>query len=234
MAFATALRKHRLVDACNNDGWNEHVKECFQKATDADHVTTCMHKLNDNAQTGAQTAVLAALELATKTFDARTKPPTIACPKVVATHYSDALWKDKLTKIKPAQKKTAVTASRAKMTKACTADKWTPTLRACLIANGDFPECSMMPSGVDPWGYPAFGVIVPTGVAACDKYLGGLAKLAECPGAKDMRDTLYAMISSATSTVSEMNDESRKLMSEACTQGSEALAAEFKQFDCKP
>ena len=179
--------------------------------------------------------MLAALDLATQDVRRRArKTANITCPKVVAAHYGDAAWKDKLAKVTPAQKKTAMTSSRAKMTKACTADKWTPTVRACVIAAGDFPECSQLASGVDPFGYPAFGVLVPTGVPACDKYLAGLAKLAECPGAKDMRDALLAMVSSATSTVSEMSDDSRKVIGEACEQGTATLADEFKQFGCKP
>ncbi len=234
LAFAVALRQHRLVDTCNEDSWPEKAKACFASALDGASIMKCVGKLPDRAQTGAITAAVAAQGLADKTFAARKVAANIACPKVVGKHYGEAAWKDKLSKVKPADRKAAIASSRARMTKACTTDKWPATVRACVLVGGDFPECTMHASGVDPWGYPAFGVVVPTGVPACDKYIAAIAKLAECPGAKDMRDGLLQAVSTATSTMSELPEESRKVIAEVCVQGMESVNSQAKELGCKP
>ena len=229
--FALQLRKLALVGACGDDGWTEHAKECFAAAKDAGAIATCTHKLADHAQTGVTTAVTGAADLATKTFDARKTAAGITCAKVVTKHYADATWKDKLTKIKPADKKAAIAASRTRMTKACGAEKWSPTLRACTLSGGEFPACAATPD-VNPWGFPAFGVVAPTGIPACDKYLGTMVKLAECPKAKDMREALLSSVSSATSTLSELPAESREVVADACKQGMELATEQASELGC--
>jgi hypothetical protein len=233
--FALALRRHELVGACVADGWSEHAKECFAKATDSDHVLTCIKKLPDEAQQHVVSEVVDAEDLATRTFAARKTAANITCAKVVGAHYGDAAWKKRLTKVKPADRKAAIAASRTRMTKACTADKWTEDLRACVVAGGDYPTCATFSdeASQDPWGFPASGVLVPTGVAACDKYLAALVKLAECPAEKESREMLLGMATSGMATVSEAADQQKQVLTEACTAATKGLLDESKSRGCK-
>jgi hypothetical protein len=70
-------------------------------------------------------------------------------------------------------------------------------------------------------------------VAACDKYLAALVKLAECPAEKESREMLLGMATSGMATVSEAADQQKQVLTEACTAATKGLLDESKSRGCK-
>ncbi|MBA3397357.1 MAG: hypothetical protein H0T89_32320 [Deltaproteobacteria bacterium] len=174
-----ALRSRAVLALC--DDWSTEARRCFGSGGPP---ATCRTLLEPD-QARALADKLTELEkLMTKVAAAKAKPGRIHCTQVVAAHYGDKAWQGKLDALKPAQKRQLVTQSRARMTKACTADKWPANLRACVIAAGPTADTAcFVASGVRPalWGYPASGIAVKTGIPECDAYGEALAALSACP-----------------------------------------------------
>lgn len=174
-----ALRSRAVLALC--DDWSTEARRCFGSGGPP---ATCRTLLEAD-QARALADKLTELEkLMTKVAAAKAKPARIACSQVVAAHYGDGAWKGKLDTLKPALRRQLVTGSRARMTKACTADKWPANLRACVIAAGPIADTAcFVASGQRPalWGYPASGVAVKTGIPECDAYGDALAALSACP-----------------------------------------------------
>ena len=156
-AWDLALRKYTLLHACEEDDWDVAPKRCLQAATDAAGVNTCItDKLEAPTRVLLTTKLAQVDSIATKGAAARKRAASIDCKKVVAAHYGDAAWKTKAFQIKGKDRTKMIKASRDLMTKACTADQWSGSLRACLVVGGN--EACFAAAGQEvSWGSPRSG-----------------------------------------------------------------------------
>ncbi len=210
--FELALRKKGLIAECNK-GWSITTRKCLTAATDPAAIGACAATLEADEAAGLKTRINDQDALIAKIAAARKKPATIECKKVVAVHYGDAMWKDKLAEQKPADKKRAIDESRKLMTAACTSEKWTATVRACVVVGGG-DDC--MPK---EWRYPAGGVMLPLGIPECDAYGAAILKLRSCPSVpKESVDAMLDGFTQMASITGNMPAESRKAIADACKQ----------------
>lgn len=224
-AFAVAMRTVAVTHECN-DGWENDARVCFQNAHDAAAVTACVATLETTQRASLAAKLVESDTLMTKTVAARKKPAAIDCKKVVAARYGDAMWKDKIAVVKGADRKKAIESSRTKMTAACTAEKWSPTSRACLISGGE-DACGIK---LTTWGYPATGVLVPTGIPECDAYGAALAQLDKCGQLPaESRDAIYESFTSILTILADATPELKTSMAESCKAAATAVAQV-----CKP
>jgi len=221
--FVVKLRKQKFLAICQvneygDDEWASDAKICLRDAAAEGASVACAKQLTAEQQAGLTKASTDVDAIAKKTFDLRKKPAAIGCPQVVTATYADAKWKDKLDKVTAKDRKAAIDQSRAAMTKACTAEKWDATTRACVVAN-DAATCFED----NPWSYPARGVIIPTGLAECDEYIQTLVKYATCKETLEgVRTSIFSSIEQFQKMVREAPAESKDAMKEACKQGHEA------------
>jgi hypothetical protein len=180
--WSSALRKPVVMKACEDGNWSNEVRDCLATATDTTTVSGCLAKLTDQAQRDDLAKQLAKTDaLAAKTATARKKTSSIDCKKVVAAHYADAIWKDKLPSVTDAkERKKAIADSRDLMTKACTTGKWPDTLRACVVAGGNDECFEAANASSASWGFPAAGVMVASGIAECDALGAEILRLSKC------------------------------------------------------
>src|SRR6185503_2704423 len=95
-----------LVDACEH-AWGASLKSCLLLAgTNGTEAEGCLQSELDSTELTELTDSLDALDkLWTKIRELRDNAAKIACKQVVATHYADAQWKQKLEGYKPAVRK---------------------------------------------------------------------------------------------------------------------------------
>ncbi|HEV7555928.1 MAG TPA: hypothetical protein VGO00_10755 [Kofleriaceae bacterium] len=223
------IRHDAIVKQCEA-GWGEDVKQCLKAATDPTGMVSCLTTLDPQQQQDLATKIAAADTLMTRTIGARAKAPD--CKKLVATHYADAAWKTKLDTVKGADRKKMVDASRKRMTEACTKETWSPTLRACLGVGGD-ADCVAGQSYA--WGFPARGVVVPTGIVECDAYIAAIQSYSTCAKLPaDARDAVAQSIAEATQAMLEMaaDPAKRQEAQESCRVGAEAVKQSLASMGC--
>ncbi len=230
--FAIAMRRRAISRLCNTQSWETSVKQCFQGATDPQATSACEAKLPPE-QLGELATRLGELDaLVAATIEKRKKPAD--CKRVVALHYADAAWKGKLDGAKPADRKKAIAESRAQMAKACTAEAWSPTVRSCLVADGN-ENCFVATSFL--WTYPAAGVMAgSTGISDCDAYLGAMEKVLSCKKlgqeTKDaLRDSFTAM-RDAVAGLRNADETTKKQMGESCKYGGDAIRQVLASAGC--
>jgi len=170
--------------------------------------------------------------LVAATFKKRKQPAS--CAGVVAQHYADAAWKGKLDMLVPAERKKAIAESRSRMTKACTAEAWTPTVRSCLVAGGA-EQCFVATSFL--WTFPATGVLATsTGVPECDAYIDAMNRTQTCEKlAKETRDAFkesFTAMHDAFAQMKTMDDSVKKAMADSCRYGTEALQQVLSSSGC--
>jgi hypothetical protein len=180
--FVLELRKDALLALCED--WDTDKRTCFRDlaasgtAPNTAAVEACRAQL-EPAQAKAVTDKLAELDrLGAKVAALQKTPASFDCKKVVGVHYADALWKDKLTSTRGAERAKAIAESRARMTKACTDDKWPPNMRACVVAGGG--ETCFTSISSTPWSFPAAGVFVKSGIPECDAYAETMKAVEAC------------------------------------------------------
>nr|MBA3817323.1 hypothetical protein [Deltaproteobacteria bacterium] len=175
--LATALRRAAITILC--DGWATDVRRCFQ---DGEPLATCRGQLAPDQEQALASKLADVAGLTARAAALRKQPAKLTCPRVAATHYGDGAWRGKLDAIKGAERRKLIADSRAKLAKACTADAWSPNLRACLVAGGgEACFAAISPALARAWGYPAGGLVVKTGIPECDSYGDALRALAQCP-----------------------------------------------------
>lgn len=168
--WSLAIRAHILDEDCEHD-WSYDDRVCLEEKGPV----ACTPQLPNDM--GTRLAQLA--ELAQKIADARKKPATIGCKQVVASHYAPIRWQGRLEGFAPKVRNQMIADSRALMQKACTADKWSASTRACLVLGGA-DLCFFTTDIRRMWGYPADGSVRTLGIAQCDEYSELVAKLASC------------------------------------------------------
>ena len=208
------LRKHAIEDLCETDAWDESVRTCLGPTPDIDN-SACLQELPVD-QRNRVSAKLGEIDaLVGKVVDARKKKPD--CKKVVAAHYADAQWKGKADHVKGKDRTKMIAESRAAMTKACTAEKWSDTTRACLVVTDG--ESCFATAGVthNKWGFPATGVMVSTGIPECDQWGQEVQKLAACDKfPPESRDAILEAYETASKSFASAGKDERATIASTC------------------
>ncbi|MEO8843051.1 MAG: hypothetical protein ABI591_12740, partial [Kofleriaceae bacterium] len=221
--WQVTARKRLIENTCNTEGWTEETKTCLVGAKDIAGATVC---LQPEPSAPKLTQQLVDLDgVAGKIAAAKKKPASIACAKVVATHYADPRWKDRLKTAK--DRKQQITASRAEMLKVCTAEAWSETQRACIIVN-DEPRCY---ESSQRWGYPALvGAKVAGMPDDCATYQAAMDRIIACDALPQAsRDAMKDAFSEATKMWTNLSADDAKQIAPICKQGVDAMLNAFPQ-----
>lgn len=229
------VRKAWLRDECEH-GWSEATLACIvigARIDDADAIRSCVATNLDAAERDEVVKQLAEYDrLAAKIAVAKRKPAAITCKKAVAVHYGDRAWRQKLDGYKPADRKKMIAASRDRMTKACTVDSWSDTLRACLVAGGG-DTCFETTGMRMRWGYPAAGAVTVTGVDECDEYAAAVQKIAACKTVpQTSRDALQQGLDQMLAQVAGSPADKRAAMATNCAAGLDAINQMISSVGC--
>ena len=163
--------------------------------------------------------------VAGKIAAAKKKPASIACAKVVATHYADPRWKDRLKAVK--DRKQQITASRVEMQKVCTGEAWSETQRACIVVN-DEPRCY---ENAPRWGYPALlGVKTGNMPDDCATYKAAMDRIIACDALPQAsRDAMRDAFSEATKMWTNLSADDAKQIAPICKSGVDSMLNAFPQ-----
>jgi hypothetical protein len=225
-------RRDFLVEECEHT-WSERMKDCIEGAAGGSaEIEGCfVAELSPDERDEATKALTELDALAAKIAAAKKKPASIACKQVVAKHYADALWKQKLDGYKAADRKKMIAASRTVMTNACTADAWSETMRACIVLRGG--DVCFDAKNKRKWGYPATGAVTSVGIAECDEYAAAVAKLTACnmlPQAA--RDSIVRSQQQMLAEIARVPADERAKMGSSCKAGMEAIAMSLSSAGC--
>jgi hypothetical protein len=235
--YVLALRKDALLALC--EGWDYEMRSCFHDlvvtgtAGNSAAVDACRAML-DAAQAKEVTDKLAELDqLGGKVAALKKNPASFDCRKVVAAHYADARWKDRMGAVKGAERARAIGESRARMTKACTDEKWAPTVRACIVAGGG-DTCFPGTSSSD-WEFPAAGVIVKSGLPECDAYAAAVKTADACAALSQAQRDRYkrSLNYSAQSWASVTTPDRKADAARMCKLNEESLRRTAVGAGCK-
>jgi len=221
--WQTTLRKKLVETSCNTNGWTEQTKECLLAAKDPLATEVCL-----NAETSAKQLAQQLTEVdtvAAKMAAAKKQARTITCDKAVAAHYADARWKDRLKDVKPADKRRQIAASRAAMQKACVADHWDDTTRACIVV-ADQQRCY---ENALRWGYPALiAATIPNLPDECGMYKAAIDRIATCEALPvSSRDAMKQAFDQASAGWTGLDADSMKTLAPACRAGADAMMQAF-------
>jgi len=238
--YVLELRKDALTGLCED--WEYDKRVCFRDlavsgaaaspAASPAAIEACRAQL-DPAQARAVTDKLAEVDrLGAKVAALKKAAATHDCKKVVAVHYADAAWKDKLTAVQGAERTKAIAESRSRMTKACTDDKWAPTMRACIVAGGSDACFGSVP--VSAWGFPAAGVFVKIGIPECDAYVQTMKAADACAAmSQAQRDALKRSLSYFSASWSNVTPERRAATAARCKQVDDSIRQAVTGLGCK-
>jgi hypothetical protein len=226
--LATTMRRNHVLALC--DDWTTEVRKCFEQTGGASAaIASCRTQLEPDQEQElvdrlAEVDAVMTRILAVKKAD---------CRKVVATHYADARWTGKLATLKAAERKKLIAASRAAMTKACVDEKWSPSLRACVVAQGG--DACFSASGMTPatWGFPASVIPIKTGIPECDAYGDALRALVTCKAIP--RQAAQSMLDSfqlAAPIYLNMGPAERGPAARSCVQADSAIRQSAKSLGC--
>ena len=234
--YALALRKDALVALCED--WDFDRRVCFHElatsgvAGNSTAIDACRAQL-EPAQAKAVTDKLTELDkLGAKVATLKKSAASHDCKKVVAAHYADAQWKGKLDVVKGAERAKAIAESRAKMTKACTDDRWSPNMRACIVGGGGDACFTSVSSSV--WGFPALGVFVKSGIAECDAYAESVKAADACTALSlSQRDSFKRMWSYLNGSAANATIERKVAIAQTCKQNDETVRRIVSTAGCK-
>jgi hypothetical protein len=223
--WQVAARKRLIETTCNTEGWSEEIKGCVLAATDIAGTTVC---LQPELSTPKLTQQLVDIDaVAGKIAAAKKKPASIACAKVVAAHYADPRWKDRLTAAPEKARKQQIQASRVEMQKVCTAEAWSETQRACIVVN-DEPRCY---ENAQRWGYPALLSTKVTGMPDdCATYKAAMDRIIACDALPQAsRDAMKDAFSEATKMWTNLSADDAKQIAPICKSGVDSMLNAFPQ-----
>lgn len=218
-AWDEAMRQHAMEKLCDADAWDPSIRGCLDHEA---NVNNCLDVLPADARARITKRLGDIDGVAGKLADARKQPKKIGCDKVVAAHYADANWKDKVDWIKGKDRTKMIAESRDRMKKACVADKWNDTLRACVSVGGG--EDCFAAAKVATWTFPAPGVTIPTGIAECDEWGKAIMQLSTCdklPQAS--RDALVQAYAQLAQQITQMSKQQRADLAVNCKSGTDAI-----------
>jgi hypothetical protein len=194
--FAIALRKKALSQSCEMHFSNAE-KTCFNAAKTAADIAACRGKADDGTKNILDNT-LGELDTRLRRVAAlEGTPRAIDCKAVAAAHYSDDAWRNHLMSLSATERKRLIDESRGKLVAACTADKWQPVARACVVSavprEQDLVDCFPDDESkhTQRFGFPAAGVAFKSGVFECDQLAAVVDKIANCDALdKDLREGL--------------------------------------------
>jgi hypothetical protein len=222
--LALSMRRNAVLALCED--WSTEVRRCFERKEasgrcrgmlEPDQEQDLVDRLADID------TVMARIALAGKTD----------CKKVVDVHYADARWQGKLVTFKPQDKKKVIARSRAAMVKACADDKWSESLRGCIVAQGG--DACFVASGITvaTWGFPPSGLPIKSGIAECDAYADTLRALLTCTAIP--RQAAQTMLDGHQQTVPRylnMKPAERTEAAKSCAASDSAIHQSAKNLGC--
>jgi hypothetical protein len=219
--WQTPLRKQLVETTCNTSGWSEATRECVLAARDPLAVDACLRGESSAKQLAQQLTEVDAV--AGRMDEVKKHPAAISCERVVAAHYGEARWKDRLTGVKDRRRQIA--ASRAALATACKVDHWSDTTRACIVVS-DGQRCY---AEAMRWGYPALiAAAVPKLPAECGMYKAAIDRLATCDSvAQSSRDAMKQAFEQAAAMWTALPAAEAKSLAPACKAGADAILVAF-------
>jgi hypothetical protein len=224
-AWDIDARVRVVAKSCEYGSWQELTKECLETATTPDQVAACM--LDEPTHDALERELTVIDALAAKLAAAKQKPASIDCKQVAAAWYVEPRWKDKLAALKPAERAKQLATSRAAMQKACVADKWTDTTRACLVADGGercFDIAKLYATVWTPLVVPA------NAPPECTKYAADMQRVLACDklptASRDAMKQAFDSFSVAFGSLS--TTEARAGMASNCKVADDALVQAAK------
>jgi len=201
-----AIRAHVIEEDCEH-GWTFEHKQCF--ATRG--VSACAPQLTDLTERLAKLG-----ELGAKIAAARAKPAAIGCKQVVAAHYGPPRWQGRLEGFSPKARNQMIADSRSLMQKACTAESWKDSTRACLVLGGG-DLCFFATRIRRMWGYPADGSVRTLGIPDCDEYDAAVTKLAGCKNVEAYtRESLLRIAAALKANIAAAPPAERAKRAQSC------------------
>ncbi len=200
-----AIRAHVIEEDCEH-GWSFEDKQCVVARGPA--ACTLPGQLVERLTKLG--------ELGEKTTAARAKPSTIGCKQVVANHYGAVRWQGKLDGFDTKTRNQMIADSRTLMQKACTAETWTASTRACLVLGGA-DLCFFGTNIRRMWGYPADGSVRLLGIPDCDQYDAAVTKLATCIKLDpSTRESLLRMAAALKANIAAVPQVERARRGQSC------------------
>jgi hypothetical protein len=235
--YAVALRQHVVRTECEMM-WTNDDKQCFAAAKDGAAIAGCRAKLADNAKYSLTNRIGDAAAKYQKVVALEKSPKQIDCKAVAAVHYGDEAWRNILTGLAPGERKRVMEESRTKLAAACASDKWSTTMRACLVGSvaQDTADCYPYPSA-DRWGFPALGVTFKSGIAECDHVAVLVGKVESCTKFDQRsRDELLVLLVPFTTQLAmwiDMPTSNRDVFVQQCTEYAKLISDGAKERGCK-
>ena len=226
--LATALRRHHILALCED--WSTEARRCFEQLKTPDR---CRTLLEPDQKQDLVDRLAEVDALMSKIAVVAKKPTSFACKQVVDFHYADARWKGKLDAMKPAERKKIIAESRTRMVKACTDDRWSASLRSCVVAQGGEP--CFLAAGISAltWGFPPSGIPIKTGIPECDAYGDALRALASCTAIpKQAAQTMLDGFQRVAPTYANMGAAERTAAARSCAQSDAAIRQSARSLGC--
>ena len=224
-------RAHYIAEECEH-GWTESFKRCLLDAgSNPDDLEDCRDDAMSADERDAFITALRDIEmLATQIAKAKQKPTTFTCAKVVAHHYADALWKQKVDGYKPSERNRLIADSRTMMAKACAAEQWSDTKRACIVVGGGQP---CFDGDKLTWGFPATGTVKAVGITECDEYSAQVLKFVACDKLpQDARDSIVKSQQQMLVEIARLPVAERAKMGTSCAAAKEAIVSSLTNAGC--
>ena len=222
-AWQLEIRTHVLTDDCEHV-WTVENRECIA----ARGAAACTAQLPADLPN----RLTKLSELAGKIVEARKKPATIGCKQVVAAHYADIRWKNRLEGYTAKARQQMIADSRKLMLKACTTDQWSDSARACLVLGGA-DLCFFRTPIRRMWGYPADGSVKATGVAECDDYDAAVSRLAKCSAMnQDVRDSMMRTSAALRAQIAGLPPDERARRGPGCRAALKPISDMIATFGC--
>jgi hypothetical protein len=235
-AYVLELRKDALLALCED--WPYEARACFRdlanegRAGNAAAVDACRAGLEAGYAQDVTDKLAELDRLGAKVAALKKNAASHDCRKVVAAHYADAAWKGKIDAVKGAARAKAIAESRQRMTKACTDDKWSPNMRACIVAGGG-AACFTAVSA-SAWSFPAVGVVVPTGIPECDAYAATMKAVDACTAfSQSQRDAFKRTWSNLNVSWASTPPERRASTATSCKTVDESMRRVAANAGCK-
>ncbi|MEO8553570.1 MAG: hypothetical protein ABI678_26535, partial [Kofleriaceae bacterium] len=219
--WQTPQRKQLVEATCRTEAWSEETRECLLAARDPNTVDGCLRGESSALQL---TQALTELDgAAARIHEAKKRPATITCERVVAAHYGEPRWKDRLPGVKDRRRQIA--GSRTALAAACKAEHWSDTTRACIVVS-DGQRCY---AEAMRWGYPALiAAAVPNLPPACAMYKAAIDRLATCDGvAQASRDAMKQAFDQASAMWTSLPAAEARSLAPACKAGTDAILVAF-------
>lgn len=226
------VRKAWLDEACEHD-WTDEVKSCINGAmNERVAIEACIEEHQGADKRDELVRQLADFgELAKKMETAKKKPASIGCKQVVAAHFADAKWKGKLDGYKAAERKKMIAESRTVMTRACAADSWDATIRACLVSGGS--DVCFDDANKRKWGYPATGSVTNVGIPECDAYSAKVLAFASCNAVPQLaRESIVRSQQQMLAEIARMPQSDRAKMGTTCQAAVESIETSLTNAGC--